>query len=286
MERLAVRTLGDAPPRIVLLHGMFNSGRYWGQPYDRLSTLGTLVVPDLLGFGLSPQPASGYTPDGHADAVADTIRACGVTEPVVVGAHSVGSLVAIALATRHSDLVSSIVAFAPPLYRDSATARDQLAETGPLAKLSLANQALSRRVCDLRSRYAKTSAVLVRLANPTLPAPLAEDRVEHSWQSYSATLANLVVSAELSERLTELAIPVRLVVGQRDKAVDLPFLAELATGWPHLSLGIVGDAGHDLPLSHPEVCVTELKAAAQGERPDTGFGEMTDGGERRDVVQR
>lgn len=40
IERLAVRTLGDAPPRIVLLHGMFNSGRYWGQPYDRLSTFG------------------------------------------------------------------------------------------------------------------------------------------------------------------------------------------------------------------------------------------------------
>jgi len=136
MERLAVRTLGDAPPRIVLLHGMFNSGRYWGQPYDRLSTLGSLVVPDLLGFGRSPQPASGYTPDGHADAVADTIRACGATEPIVVGAHSVGSLVAIALATRHPDLVARIVAFAPPLYRDSAAARDQLTETGPLAKLS------------------------------------------------------------------------------------------------------------------------------------------------------
>lgn len=286
MERLAVRTLGEAPPRIVLLHGMFNSGRYWGQPYDRLSTFGSLVVPDLLGFGRSPQPVSGYTSDGHADAVADTIRACGATEPVVVGAHSVGSLVAIALAARHPDLVSSIVAFAPPLYRDGAAARRKLAETDPLAKLSLANEALSRRLCDLRSRYVKTSAFLVRLANPTLPAPLAQDRVRHSWQSYSETLANLIVSAELSKELTELSIPVRLVAGQRDEAVDLPFLAKLATGCSHLSLGIVGDAGHDLPLSHPEVCIAELKAAAQGEPPDTGMDEATGCDGRRVVAQR
>jgi pimeloyl-ACP methyl ester carboxylesterase len=275
MEALAVRTLGDAPPRIVLLHGMFNSGRYWGQPYDGLSTLGSMVVPDLLGFGRSPQPESGYTSDGHADAVADTIRACGATEPVVVGAHSVGSLVAIALAARHPDLVSSVVAFAPPLYPDGAAARRQLAEIDPLARLSLANEALSRRLCDLRSRYVKTSACLVRLANPTLPAPLAQDRVRHSWQSYSETLSNLIVSAEVSDELTKLAIPVRLVVGQRDKAVDLPFLAELATGCSHLSLGIVGDGGHDLPLTHPEVCIAELKAAIQREPPDIGTADAT-----------
>lgn len=136
-------------------------------------------------------------------------------------------------------------------------------------------------MCALRSRYVKTSAFVVRLANPTLPAPLAQDRVRHSWQSYSETLANLIVSAELSEELIKLAIPVRLVVGQRDKAVDLPFLAKLATGCSHLSLGIVGDGGHDLPLSHPEVCIAELTAVAQGEPPDTGVKETT-GGERRE----
>lgn len=175
-----------------------------------------------------------------------------------------GSLVAIALAARHPDLVSSIVAFAPPLYRDGAAARRKLAETDPLAKLSLANEALSRRFCDLRSRYVKTSAFLVRLPHPTLPAPLAQDRVQHSWQSYSETLANLIVSAKLSSELTELAIPVRLVVGQRDKAVELPFLATLGTGCSHLSLGIVGDAGHHLPLSHPQICAAELEGAALG----------------------
>jgi pimeloyl-ACP methyl ester carboxylesterase len=171
--------------------------------------------------------------------------------------------VAIALASRHPGLVSRIVAFAPPLYPNSAAARRQLAKTDPLAKLFLTHQALSHRLCDLRTRYVKTSTFVVRLANPALPGQLAEDRVRHSWQSYSQTLANLIVSAKLSEVLTDLDIPVRLVVGQRDKALDLPFLAGLSTGCSHLSLSIIGDAGHDLPLSHPALCIAELEAAAQ-----------------------
>lgn len=262
-EGLAVRVVGDGAPRVVLLHGMFNSGRYWGREYDRLSHTGAVVVPDLLGFGRSPRPPSGYTADAHADAVAASIRACGLNEPVVVGAHSVGCLVAFALAARHPELVSRIVGFAPPLYRDSSAARRQLAETNPLAKVFLTNQAVSRRMCDLMSRYRKTSAFLVRLANPTLPAPLAADRVEHSWQSYTETVANLVLSAQLAANVTELTIPVRLVAGHRDKAMDLGFLAELATA-PH-SLRVVGDAGHDLPLSHPELCVAELEVAPRQE---------------------
>lgn len=260
-ERLAVRVVGDGPPRVVLLHGMFNSGRYWGRAYDRLSSMGAVAVPDLLGFGRSPRPTSGYTADAHADAVAETILACGLAEPVVVGTHSVGSLVALALANRHPEIVSRIVAFAPPLYRDSAAARRQLAETNPLAKAFLTNETLSRRLCDLMSRHPKTSSFLVRLANPTLPAPLAADRVEHSWQSYAETLANLVLSAQLATSLAELTIPVRLVAGQRDKAMDLPFLTELGTG--RHSLRVISDAGHDLPLSHPELCVAELEVAAR-----------------------
>ena len=63
---LSVRVLGDTGPPIVLLHGLVASGVFWGGAYDRLADHHRLVVPDLLGFGRSPRPASGY---GAADEV-------------------------------------------------------------------------------------------------------------------------------------------------------------------------------------------------------------------------
>lgn len=59
---LAVRTLGDHGPPVVLLHGLGGSERSWGSTYDTLATDRRLIVPGLLGFGRSPHPANGYSP--------------------------------------------------------------------------------------------------------------------------------------------------------------------------------------------------------------------------------
>lgn len=81
---LPANVVGDGPLRVVLLHGMFNSGRYWGEAYDALADPGRTVASDLLGFGRAPRPPTGYSADDHADAVADTLHHLGATGPAVV----------------------------------------------------------------------------------------------------------------------------------------------------------------------------------------------------------
>ena len=248
---------------MVLLHGLFNSGRYWGGAYDDLESGGAIVVPDLLGFGRSPRPPTGYTPDVHADAVADTLRQVGVAGPVVVGAHSVGSLVALRLAVRHPELVMAIVAFAPPLYRNPAAAQRQLARMDPLARVLVLNEAVARRLCSLMCRYPGAAGTVVKATRPGLPGPLAEDRVEHSWASYHETLSNLIISADVPAWLGEVHVPVRVVVGDADRTVDLDLLTDLAVARTNLSLQVVAGGGHDLPLTHPQVCVDVLRSSMQ-----------------------
>lgn len=64
MGPLAVRGLGSGSPTL-LLHGLLGSNRYWGGAFDRLADQGLLLVPDLLGFGASPRPLSGYGAGEH-----------------------------------------------------------------------------------------------------------------------------------------------------------------------------------------------------------------------------
>ena len=261
---LSVRVLGDGEPRIVLLHGMFNAGTYWGGAYDVLAGDGQLLVPDLLGFGRSPRPTSGYTPDDHADAVADTLRAVGVRSPVIVGGHSVGSVVALRLAVKHPDLVAGLVAIAPPLYPDIATAERRVAGTDPLARLLLANENLGRRLCDWMCRYPRAASLLVRMVRPSMPSALADDRVRHSWVSYSETLSTVLIRSGASAWLDEVDVPVRLIAGSNDTAVELGFLQELTTSHLNVEIRIVDGAGHDLPLSHPDICLEEVGRMQDG----------------------
>ncbi len=261
---LAVRVLGDGEPRIALLHGMFNSGAYWGGAYDVLTGAGQVLVPDLLGFGRSPRPASGYTPDDHADAVADTLRAVGVRAPIIVAGHSLGSVVALRLAMRHPDLVAGLVAVAPPLYPDITTAERRVAGTDPLARILLSNETLGRWLCDWMCRFPRASSLLVRIVRPSMPAALAADRVQHSWVSYSETLSSVLIRSGASAWLDEIDVPVRLIAGTKDAAVELGFLQELSRIHPNVELLTVEEAGHDLPLSHPDICLVEIRRMLGG----------------------
>ena len=48
--------------------------------------------------------------------------------------HSLGGLLALALAERRPDLVAGVVAFCPPLYPDERTARERTARLGWLER--------------------------------------------------------------------------------------------------------------------------------------------------------
>jgi pimeloyl-ACP methyl ester carboxylesterase len=255
---LPAHVVGHGPIRVVLLHGMFNSGHYWGSTYDSVAGDGRSVAPDLLGFGRAPRPSDGYTADAHADAVADTLHHLGVDGPMVVAGHSVGALVAIRLAAQHPELVAAVVAIAPPLHRGPGSARTHLARIDPLAGLFVANTDLAARACALMCRHRSAAATAVRLLRPDLPGPLADDRVEHSWASYSQTLSNLVLGAEASSWLAEITVPVRILAGSDDDGIDHQYLAELADRHDYVILDHLR-GGHDLPLVAPKLCLATIR---------------------------
>lgn len=255
---LAVRVVGEGEPQVALLHGMFNSGRYWGGDYDVLARQGRLLAPDLLGFGRSPRPPTGYTLDAHADAVAGALRSIGVPGPIVFGAHSIGALVSLRVAMRHPDLVAGIVAISPPLYPDEATARRRVAGTDPLSRVFLSNEALGRRMCGWMCRHRTASIRLMRVLRPSVPLPLAEDRAEHSWASYTETLASVVIGPAAPNWLAGLTLPMTVLSGTSDSVLELAFLANLEKEYDNVTLVTVEGAGHDLPLSHPAICIDEI----------------------------
>ena len=70
---------------------------------------------DLPGFGDSPAPPVPWGSPEYAGAVARVIEELGA--PVVVLGHSLGGRVAVHLAARRPDLVTSLVLTGAPLWR-------------------------------------------------------------------------------------------------------------------------------------------------------------------------
>ena len=260
-DRLAVRTLGDHGPPVLLLHGLGGSERSWGSTYDTLATDRRLVVPDLLGFGHSAHPARGYGPDDHADAVIACLDVLGVTEPVTIGAHSLGSLVAIRIAAAHPGRVRSIVAFGPPLYSDRRMATRHIAGSGPMGRLVVLPGPFGHLICAWMCRHRVLAGRLAVWGAPDVPAAIAEASVDHTWASYSQTIQRVILDAQAGTWLESVTIPVRLIAGTDDPRVDLAYLQKLATTHPRVTLDVWPGA-HDLPLVHTDRCTSAIADAA------------------------
>lgn len=106
-------------PPIVLLHGWTESLRVFDAVAGDLRRDHRVIRIDLLGHGGSEKPESGYSIDAQASLVALALGTLDVEGAAVVG-HSMGGIVATALAERASELVDRLILIDTAPSRDHA----------------------------------------------------------------------------------------------------------------------------------------------------------------------
>lgn len=239
---------------------MAGSQVYWGADFDILADRAKLVAVDLLGFGQSPKPASGYGPREQADAVIACLRELGIDEPALLVGHSMGTLVALALASYHRELVDRVIAIAPPIYASRADGMRHIRSMGVLERL-MAFGPISRLMCRWMCNHRTLAARLVPLIEPSLPIAVARAGVQHIWASYSQSMDALILAGDAPTRLATITRPVHLIVAADDPVPDLPLLERLRAANDLLTLDVWATGGHHLPLTQPAKCVAAIARA-------------------------
>jgi pimeloyl-ACP methyl ester carboxylesterase len=107
---------GDELP-ILLVHGIACDHTNFAPQFEHFARKGHHVVAmDLRGHGKSDKPEQSYTMELFTDDLAWMCAQLGLKEPVVIG-HSMGGVVALALAMCYPDLPSAIVMVDAPVVR-------------------------------------------------------------------------------------------------------------------------------------------------------------------------
>lgn len=115
---IAYVEIPGAEPALVLVHGFTDTSRSFSLLEPHLAGR-RLIMPDLRGHGASPA-GKGFGITDFADDIAGLIRRLQLDRPLVVG-HSLGAMVAIALAARHKELIAGLVVMAGTLKPDFAS---------------------------------------------------------------------------------------------------------------------------------------------------------------------
>lgn len=236
---LFVRRAGSGGPALLCLHGLFASSACWLPLADRLAPECRLVMPDLVGFGSSPQPDADYTASFHLRWLAPVVAEA--PRWIVIG-HSMGCVLAAELALRWPEAVEALLLFNAPVYSSPAVRRRIIVRQNLLTRLSLTSPLAARLVCE--ATVCVPRPLLTRIApwlRPDVPPEAASDYFRHTYDSYYSSLTNLVMGRGLAEILAAARLPVHVVQGSRDDLVEVGG----ALDWPaHVRVSVVEGADH------------------------------------------
>ena len=103
----------DGPP-LILLHGVMSCWQGWLFAVPPLSTRWQVYIPELRGHGRSGHVTGGYTIDDYAADIVTFLREV-IGAPAVLVGHSLGGIIATAVAAAAPEGIAAVVLEDPPL---------------------------------------------------------------------------------------------------------------------------------------------------------------------------
>ena len=215
-------------PLVVLVHGAMDRSGGMLRVRRLLHRDHRVVRYDRRGYGRSKLAPPGTDFD---EQVADLVEVLD-GRPAVLGAHSFGGIVALAVAARYPSLVRAVVAYETPIMWAPWWRR-----TTPDERPEDAAEWFMRRMIG--------DAMWDRL-----PRSMREDR-RAEGRALIAELRSVVPPAPVPFVASELTVPVLAAHGSRARSHHRRAATELAASAPLGSLHVVEGADHGIHLSDP-----------------------------------
>ncbi|WP_170429710.1 alpha/beta fold hydrolase [Ruegeria arenilitoris] len=245
-----VRTLGQGARKLLTLHCTIAHSGAWSGLAAALEGEATLIAPDMLSHGRSPDW------DGQGDYfdLTTEMAAAQLTEPMDVIGHSFGGMIALRLATEYPDLIRSAVLIEPVFFAVAKQDAPELVakhdhEAQPYTDALVAgDMALAARLfnrmwsTDDSPRWPdlpeRTRAAMVRGVHVV---PAVEDVLFQDQKG--------LLNPGVLDRAT---MPILILSGSKTHPV-MPAIGQgLQRRLPNASCAVVERAGHMVPISHPQ----------------------------------
>ena len=246
-KHLAVEIAGTGPA-VVFLHGIGGTSNVYQVQADALSSEYQVIRPDFAGAGRSPGGGE-ISIDSHMFDVAAVLHALGAGPAVIVG-HSMGTLVARALAARHPARVVGLALLGPVRPPDAA-GREAIK-----ARAALLRAEGPAAIAD--AIVARSLSPGTRSARPEIAAFTRELVMRQDPEGYARNNEALAAAADPGP--VDPGLPLLLVAG-RDDTLSPPAVSEqIAAAHGSADVRVIDGIGHQIPLENARR-TTELLTA-------------------------
>jgi pimeloyl-ACP methyl ester carboxylesterase len=215
-----------------------------------------MVLPDLLGSGDSAKPDAQYTLQEHLSPLADLVAHEGWPEPLFVGGHSLGCLLATALAAALPEgRVRGLVFLNYPRFTSGAHVHRTLRAGS--REYRQATEGVPGG--DSRSLIEASGAMVSEFA-ALLPEALQEEARRTPSAALAGTTRHCLFAYAPDPDLDCVAgLPMLLLHGALDRVAPASSIWERKADFPNARWVILKDAGHHLLHTHTGKAVEEIR---------------------------
>ncbi|QJY47523.1 alpha/beta fold hydrolase [Pseudonocardia broussonetiae] len=228
---LAVEVDGEGPA-VLFVHGLGGTSNFFQVQADALAADHRVIRVDSAGAGRSGL-AEGISIESHADDLAAVLDALDVASAAVVG-HSMGTLVARALAARHPGRVSALAllgAVAEPAEAGRQAQRDRAAVLRAQGTAAVAPGVVANALSEATRRDRPEIAAFVR-----------ELVMRQDPEGYARNCEALAAATDPGP--VDPALPLLLVTGDEDRVGPPAVSHDLAAAHGDATVEIVPGIGH------------------------------------------
>ena len=231
---------------VLLLHPLAQSAEFWRPVVDRLSPNHRVIATDARGHGASTWDGQDFTVADLADDAAAAIRNADGGPAAVIGL-SMGGCTAIALASRHPELVSRLV-----LADTTADYGPDKGEAWATRAFNAVDKPRDRQLVFQQDRWFSPSFIE---SDPAEVARVSDIFVGTDSHAHAAACRALGQFDD-TDRLGAITAPTLVVVGDEDYATPPAMAQVLADGIADSRLEILPETRHLSLLQNASVWTT------------------------------
>ncbi|XP_021743420.1 probable lysophospholipase BODYGUARD 4 isoform X2 [Chenopodium quinoa] len=271
---------------VIFLHGFISSSSFWTETVfcnlsEHTKQNYRLFAIDLLGFGRSPKPRDClYTIRDHIEMIEKSVIFPYRLNSFHLVAHSMGSIIAFALAAKYPQHVKSITLIAPPYFPSDNNKQDaSLFTLGKVAEKRLWPpllfgssfmswyEHLGRTVCFILCRNHKIWEFLLRLITWRRDLHFTiMDITRHTHHSAWHTMHNVICGGskymeEYLSILRDAKVKLTIIQGNEDQVVPIECSSSIKMKVPEADVRIIPKTNHStIVLRHAKEFTQDLES--------------------------